>query len=294
MGSWLRLAPHLSFRPGLTRGHDRWQFSDIRAAPAPFAVLDMAYEYCPLLMRRTAPLLVLCCAGSIDAQVLRGTARIQGSDRPIENGRVVALLADGRGVGATTTDDRGRFYLRVASNGAPFVVAVTRLGMRPTTSNSIMAGDRDTLDVDFSVHEEGVVTDTMKVVAAPGLNEIRLQEAQRRGWNVFPPTEIAEIRERVNSFEDLLRSTGYTGLIISPRRDDCIRSTRLNRCLTVVVDGIPLSGGNPLINPRDVYFMAVLTPSQAQLQFGERAFYGALVVYTRAYGDKYDRERERH
>ncbi len=251
----------------------------------------MTHEDSTISLRRVAPFLVLLYAGSVDAQVLRGTARIQGSDRPIENARIAALLPDGRGVGTTTTDDRGRFYLKVASKGAPFVVAVTRLGMRPTTSNSITAGDRDTLDVDFSVHEEGVVTDTMKVIAAPGLNEIRLQEAERRGWKVFPPSEVADIRERVNSFEDLLRSTGYPGLIISPRRDDCIRSTRLNRCLTVVVDGIPLSGTNPLINPRDVYFMAVLTPSQAQLQFGERAFYGAVVVYTRAYGDKYDRDR---
>ena len=264
----------------------------IRAAFAPTAVLDMVPIHS--IQSRLVCLAASCVllgAGNVDAQILRGTARTQGSDRPIENARITALLTDGRGVGATTTDDRGRFHLRVSSSGAPFVVTVTRLGMRPTTSNSIMAGERDTLDVDFNVHEEGIVTDTMKVVAAPRLNEIRLQEAKRRGWKVFSPIEIAETRERVNSFEDLLRSTGYPGLIISPRRDDCIRSTRLNRCITVVVDGVPLSGTNPLINPRDVYFMAVLSPSQAQLQFGERAFYGALVVYTRAYGDKYERDR---
>ena len=231
-------------------------------------------------------------AGASHAQVLRGTARVQGSDRPLENARITAMLQDGRGVGAATTDDKGRFHLKVTSKGEPFVVAVARLGMRPTMSNTIMAGDRDTLDVDFSVHEEGIVTDTMKVTATPGLNEIRLQEANRRGWKVFPPVEIAKIRDRVNSFEDLLRSTGSTGLIISPRRDDCIRSSRTNRCLTVVVDGVPLSGTNPLINPRDVYFMALLSPSQAQLQFGERAFYGALAVYTRAYGDKYEQGRK--
>jgi hypothetical protein len=220
------------------------------------------------------------------AQVLRGTARVQESGRPIEGARVVAMLTDGKSIGSATTDDKGRFFLRVESKGAPFVVSVTRIGMEPTTSDPIVLAARDTLDADFSVTEVGIRSDTMKITAAPSLNDIRLAEAKRRGWRLFSPAEVAQHRERANSFNDLLRSLGYPGIVIPNRPDECIRTTRYNRCLTIVVDGVPLSGGNPLVNPRDVYFMAVLGASDAVVQFGDRAGFGALVVYTRMKGDK--------
>lgn len=219
------------------------------------------------------------------AQVIRGTARASGSERPLERARIVAMREDGRGVGEATTDDAGRFLLRVDSRGEPFLISITRIGLRPTLSSTLYLGPRDTLDVDFSVAEEGIVTDTVKITSAPTLNATRLAEGNRRGWRVLQPAEVEKLRERANTFEDLLRSSGNTGLIIG-RRDECIRSTRTNRCLLIVLDGVPLSGTYPNINPRDVHFLAVLSPNQAQVQFGDRAPNGALVVYTRAYGDR--------
>lgn len=247
----------------------------------------------PLVFAVVVVCALLWPARGLHAQVLRGVARTAGSERPIERARVVALLIDGRSVGETTTDDDGRFLLRVQARGNVFVVAVTRIGMKPTMSSELMLSPRDTLDVDFSITEEGIVTDTMRVTAAPGLNEIRLREAERRGWRVFPPAEVERIRERVMSFEDLLRSTGYPGLVISPRRDECIRTSRTNKCVLIVVDGVPLGGTYPLINPRDVYFMALLSPNQAMVQFGDRGVNGALQVYTRSRGDRYDERRHR-
>ena len=158
-------------------------------------------------------------------------------------------------------------------------------------SSTMHLVSRDTLDLDFSVAEEGIVTDTVRVSAGPTLNEVRLKEADRRGWRVFSPTDVEKARDRSQSFEDLLRSAGYPGIIVG-RRDDCIRSSRANKCLLIVVDGVPLSGTYPLINPRDVYFLALLSPNQAQVQFGDRAPFGALVVYTRAYGDTYGKRPE--
>jgi hypothetical protein len=223
------------------------------------------------------------------AQVIRGTARSAGdTESPLPRARIMALSLDGRSIGETYSDDEGRFLLKVNARREPFAISVMRIGMKPTLSGMLDLGPRDTLDVDFSVAEEAVRTDTVRVRGAPGLNEIRLKEAERRGWKVFHPKDVAAIRERVMSFEDLLRSTGYTGLVISPRREDCIRSTRTNRCLLIVVDGVPLAGSYPNINPRDVYFMALLTPNQAMLQFGDRGPNGALMVHTRAYGDKVD------
>ncbi len=97
---------------------------------------------------------------------------------------------------------------------------------------------------------------------------------------------MEKLRERSNSFEDLLRSSGYPGFVIPSRCDDCIRSTRYNRCLTIVIDGVPLSGSYPNINPRDIYFFALLGKTEAAVPFGGRAPWGAIAIYTRAKGDR--------
>ena len=223
---------------------------------------------------------------SLQAQVLRGTARFAGDDRPLDQARVMALLRDGRSIGSTVTDDQGRFQLRINADGKPFAISMTRIGMAPTLSEEITLATTDTLDVNFSVVETGIRTDTVRVKSTPSMNDLRLTEARRRGWRVFPPVEVEKLRERSNSFEDLLRSTGYPGFVIPSRRDDCIRSTRYNRCLTIVIDGVPLSGSYPNINPRDIYFFALLGKTEAAVQFGDRTPWGAIVVYTRAKGDR--------
>lgn len=220
------------------------------------------------------------------AQVLRGIARAHDGGRPIESAQVMALNSNGKNVGSTVTDLEGRFYLKVQSKGAPFAVSVRRIGVQPTTSELMTLSSRDTLDVEFLVMEMGIRTDTVRVTAQPQLNEIRLSEAKRRGWRIFPPAQIEERRERVNSFGDLIRTLGYPGLIVPNRPQECIRSTRYNRCLAIAIDGVVISDGNPLINPRDVYFLAVLSASEAAMQFGDRAPYGAIAVYTRMRGDK--------
>jgi len=223
---------------------------------------------------------------SLQAQVLRGTARFAGDDRPLDQARVMALLRDGRSIGSTVTDDQGRFQLRINADGKPFAISMTRIGMAPTLSEEITLATTDTLDVNFSVVETGIRTDTVRVKSTPSFNELRLTEARRRGWRIFPPVEVEKLRERSNSFEDLLRSTGYPGFVIPGRRDDCIRSTRYNRCLTIVIDGVPLSGSSPNINPRDIYFFALLGKTEAAVQFGDRTPWGAIVIYTRAKGDR--------
>ena len=229
---------------------------------------------------------------SLQAQVLRGTARFAGDDRPLDLARVMALLRDGRSIGSTATDDQGRFQLRINAGGKPFAISITRIGMAPTLSEEITLANTDTLEVNFSVVETGIRTDTVRVKSTPSLNDLRLTEARRRGWRVFPPAEVEKLRERSNSFEDLLRSTGFPGFVVPNRRDDCIRSTRYNSCLTIVIDGVPLSGSYPNINPRDVYFFALLGKTESAVQFGDRTPWGAIVIYTRAYGDKLNFEKD--
>jgi len=230
---------------------------------------------------------MLCLPIPLQAQVLRGYVKLAGDERPLDRARVMALLRDGRSIGSTVTDENGRFQFRINAGGQPFAISITRIGMQPMLSDAITIDITDTVDVNFTVVETGIRTDTVRVKSTPSLNDLRLVEARRRGWRIFPPAEVEKLRERSSSFEDLLRSTGLPGFVVPSRRDDCIRSTRYNRCLTIVLDGVPLSGSYPNINPRDVYFFALLGKTEAAVQFGDRTPWGAIVIYTRARGDKY-------
>jgi hypothetical protein len=40
------------------------------------------------------------------------------------------------------------------------------------------------------------------------------------------------------------------------------------------------------VNPRDIYFLAILTASESASRWGDKAPWGAIVIYTRMNGDK--------
>ena len=99
-------------------------------------------------------------------------------------------------------------------------------------------------------------------------------------------------RDLANSVYDLVRWSGASSLIIPGRVTECIRSARYvggdrrnDRCMVWVVDDQVL-GPTPVLNPADTYFMAILTASQSSMQFGDKAPWGAIVVYTRMNGDR--------
>jgi hypothetical protein len=60
---------------------------------------------------------------------------------------------------------------------------------------------------------------------------------------------------------------------------------RNNQCLSVILDGV-LIGPSVHLNPRDIYFMAIVSASDSRAEWGDRAPYGAIALYTRMNGDK--------
>ena len=146
----------------------------------------------------------------------------------------------------------------------------------------------DTLDLEIQLAEIALETEAVTVTGMAALNAQRLEEAERRGWNVYPPELIAQHRERARDLTQLLRTLGPRNLQMPRFTRDCVRSMRTNKCVTYVVDGQVL-GLEAFILPSDIYFLAVLTPSESQVMYGNRAIDGAVVVYTRMNGDRYDR-----
>ena len=230
-------------------------------------------------------------APAAHAQVVRGALRSQVPSRPVERARVTAVDRTGRVIGETIADDSGNFTLRVDARSVPFSLTVRRIGIEPSTTTEFELTPADTVDFELNMPETPVLGDTVRITGMASYNESKYQEAVRRGWRVFPPAEVAKHRDRVNNVYDLLRWVDAS-LVIPSRRNECVRSARylagdrrMDRCMVWIVDGQVL-GPLPILNPSDTYFLAVLTASQSAVQFGDKAPWGAIVLYTRMQGDK--------
>ncbi len=224
-------------------------------------------------------------AAPAQAQVLRGTVLLRDTTIAIDGARVVAEDRLGRRLGETLTDDAGRYLLRLTERiRTPFRLLVTRIGMRPTMSDEITLSDGDTLRADIFVQELPQELDEVTSTADPSLNMRRLNTARRRGWRVYDPETIEARRQSSPGLNELLRSLGAPGLLVPNRPGDCIKSTRTGQCLAVIIDNVLVSGAVH-INPRDIYFLAIVGSSESRIEWGDRAPYGALAIYTRMFGD---------
>jgi hypothetical protein len=218
--------------------------------------------------------------------------RSQTTARTIERARITAQDRAGLTIGEATSDDQGKFYLVVDAKSQPFTMTVRRIGITPSSTDELRLTPADTVDFEFLIPETAVLGDTVRVTGMKSLNEVRYDEAIRRGWNVFSPAEVAKHRERANTVYDLLRWSGAGSLVIPNRPTECVSSSRYissdrrsDHCMVWVVDGQVL-GPAPVLNPADTYFMAILSASQSAVQFGNKAPWGAIVLYTRMNGDR--------
>jgi hypothetical protein len=222
----------------------------------------------------------------VGAQVLRGTVRLRDEAVAVDGARVFAEDRAGKRLGETLTDEAGRYVLRLtAKPNTPFRVSITRIGMQPTLSDEYSLGETDTLDADIVVRELPSTLEEVTTSAEASLNTRRFQEARRRGWRVYDPSTIEARRASSPGLNELLNSLGAPGLMIPQRPGDCIKTTRTGRCLAIIIDNVLVSGGVHL-NPRDIYFLAIVGSSDARMEWGDRAAFGALAIYTRMHGDQ--------
>lgn len=230
-----------------------------------------------LLLTATLPV-------AAEAQVVRGSVRARATLLPIERAMVSAKDSAGVVLGSAVTDGIGGYEFRVRA-ATPFTLEVRRLGYAAGKAEVKPLEPADTVDFEFLMSEVAAVTEAVVVAAEPGLNDRRLEEATRRGWKVYEPELVMRHRERAQDFLQLLSSLGNPGLILPRFANDCVRSSRLNRCLTYIVDN-QVWGQTASILPTDVYFIAILSASESRAQFGDRAPYGAIAVYTRSRLDR--------
>ena len=237
------------------------------------------------LARFTFAAALACCTVSAGAQVIRGTIKSQDTDTPVPGARVTVTDTTNTVLAEVVSGPDGKFYLSFKSSSR-FVVGVRKVGWHPSFTEPMQATAADTMLVDFMVPAEPTEIASAEIsgTAAPtSFNGSAMAEARRKGWKVYAPEAVERFRNTAGNFVEMMREIGATGLNFG--KGDCVRSLRYNRCLMYVVDGQP-AGTAVLIPPGDVYFFAVLSASESASQWGDKAPWGAIVVYTRMNGDK--------
>lgn len=241
-----------------------------------------------LLRCLTAALSLGACASEIEAQVLKGSVRTLDTALPLPSVEIMVRDSLGRDLGRVYSDDQGFFTLLLRERVA-FSVHARRLGFQ-TADTDLLRISQDTVNLEFQLAEVATETDAVTITGMQALNAQRLEEAERRGWSVYQPELVAQHRSRARDLTELLRSLGPRHLQMPRHTRDCVRSMRNNQCITYVLDGQVL-GTEAYVLPEDIYFLAVLTPSESAVMYGNRAINGAVVVYTRMSGDRYDRNQ---
>jgi len=245
---------------------------------------------------RSSPRLGACIAGAVallvalaglaEAQLFRGTVRSITTTIPIPEAQVTVRDSLDDVLASTVSDSAGRFTLRLrrVPTGS-VIVQARRLGYEVVRTGEARIGRGDSVEVELLMTEVAATLDAITVRGMATLNEKRLADAYRRGWQVYEPERVAQHQSRAADMMQLLRSMGTPSLILPRRIDDCVRNTRTGECLTWVLDG-QIVGPSAFILPTDVYFFAVLSPSEARVEYGNRAPNGAISVYTRSATDR--------
>lgn len=237
---------------------------------------------------RTLAVALLACgasAAALGAQVLRGSVRTLDTSLPLPSVEVTVRDSIGRELARVYSNEQGFFTLRLRERVA-FSVHARRLGFQMADTDLLRIAE-DTVNLEFQLAEVATETEAVRVTGMQPLNAQRLEEAERRGWSVYAPELVAQHRSRARDLTELLRSLGPRHLQMPRNTRDCVRSMRNNQCITYVLDGQVL-GPEAYVLPEDVYFLAVLTPTESAVMYGNRAINGAVVVYTRMSGDRYD------
>ncbi|HMS03162.1 MAG TPA: carboxypeptidase-like regulatory domain-containing protein [Gemmatimonadaceae bacterium] len=237
-------------------------------------------------------LLLTTATAPLRAQVIRGTLTQAGSDAPLADAVVTITDTARITLDETRTNAAGRFLLD-ARNAGRVLFVVRKVGAQPTESDVVqLPGGRDTIDLEIAAPLVGVRLATVRVIgenpARWTFNQNMLREARQSGWRVIAPERIERERGTAQSMGDLLRRLPLASVRPPDGGQGCYYYVRTGRCLSLVVDGQVL-GANAFVSPNDVYFIALLTPSQATIAYGPRARDGALFIATRRQADERQR-----
>lgn len=229
-----------------------------------------------------ASALIAASAVGQEGRTVAGVVRTAKDSLAIAGASVQGRDQAGAVIVEAVSDSAGQFRLALPSRVKAVQFHVRKMGMVPVTSQ-LLAVDSLPDSLVFEVSGGAVEVEAVRIegrrFASPG--RTALAEAHRSGWKVVEPSEVFARRESALDLHDLIRRTGVPGVLLPTSPGGCASLARTRQCLTYVIDGV-VTAGVPFVNPRDIYFIAFVSPPDAALRFGSRVSYGAIVVVTRS------------
>jgi hypothetical protein len=216
-----------------------------------------------------------------------------GTDEPLE-GAVVSVLGTG---GRQLTDTDGKFLLQGLPPGRHLVIT-EYLGYEQRT-DSVTIFSQETVDIEVRMAEEALEIEGLIVTARTRFGRTSLAGDAKRA-DYISRAEIEPMLARVQNAGDLLRNMNTPGLRIREvyLADEvtgvmvpglCVEVSRRSGgegCMQAAVflnDVIMPSGADFLrdLDPNIIESIEILSPIDAQFQFGTIAGNGAILIYTR-------------
>ncbi len=223
---------------------------------------------------------------------LVGTVQDYQSGKPL-NGAVVSVL--GTDV-QQITDSTGAFVLDGLPPGR-HLVTTEYLGYGQRT-DSVTVFSQETVDIQIHMAPQAVEVEGLVVTARTRFGRTRVAVDKRA--DVFTRAEIEPILARTQNMGDLLRSMNAPGLSVREVQVTdatgvvvpglCVEVSRRGgqaaSCTqaAIFVNGIMMPNPDQILmnlDPSSVDHIEILSPVDAQFQFGSLAGNGAVLIYTR-------------
>lgn len=189
----------------------------------------------------------------------------------------VSIIIKGTQMG-TVTDNKGYYTLNVPDENAALVFSFVGY-----LSREVMAGNRGSIDLALSVDEKA-----LEEVVVVGYGTVKksdltgsLARVKAKELNAFPATSVLQALSGRAPGVQVLQNTGAPGAPVSVRIRGTSSIQGSNEPL-YVVDGFPLSGGNPhILNNADIENIEILKDASATAIYGSRGANGVVLITTR-------------
>ena len=256
-------------------------------------------------MRFPRPLVVciLLAGGSLPAagQTIRGRVLDAATGDPVAAALLTALDSEGRTLHRARSDGDGVFLLRPRS-GESVRIRGERTGYRPSISQPMNVGSRDTVSVELRIAEQPLTIDPLTVTARSGPRYVQALEyrgfyaRESRGLGDFlhredlargAPMNMSQVLDRVpgttllrgrsSNFIVFDRSAGVGALRHPPGQGMCLPK--------IYLDGIHMSqlSGVDMVQPEDVEAVELFhSSSQIPAEYNDSAAAcGVILIWTR-------------
>jgi hypothetical protein len=229
---------------------------------------------------------LLAAPAAAHAQIISGVVMETESKTRLPGGHVILLNADSVAVASFATDTAGSFSLTLPRAGA-YRLRAELVGYRGATSPELNIGNRDTLQVEFSLARDAVVLEGFVVKARNRRLTPAAQRFYDRSRNSISGNFIGRAQiDRVHPTRttDLFRN--IPGVQTTPIMGGANITIRGNCRPTVYVDGVRINGYrsiDDLAQPLELEGVEVYrSADQAPPEFtGLRAGCAVILIWTR-------------